>query len=136
MPFLTGVYETVLYHTSPSEAHAFYCGILGLRQVAETGGLSCAFRLPDGGMLLIFNPEESIKPNRGVPSHGAGGPGHIAFRVPTGGLEAWREHLSSHGVRIEQEITWKTGAKSLYVRDAEGPGANSVELVDGEIWMR
>lgn len=131
---LQAVYETVLYHPDHAGAKAFYGGVLSLRQVSETTSLSCAFRLPDGGMLLIFDPAASIKAGRGVPSHGATGPGHVALRVPTGGLDEWRDHLVASGVAVEQEITWKTGARSIYVRDGAGPGANSVELVEGEIW--
>ncbi len=136
MPRLTGVYETVLYHPDHAAAKAFYGGTLGLRQVSESASLSCAFRMPDGGMLLIFDPAESIRAGRGVPSHGATGPGHVALRVPTGELDAWREHLRKTGVAVEQEIAWASGARSIYVRDGAGAAANSVELVEGEIWAR
>ncbi len=103
------------------------------------GVLLDAFRLPDGGVLLIFNPDESRKPGRAVPSHGPGdhpgafGSGHVAFRVRSGGHDAWLDHLARHAVCIEQEVTWDSGARSISIPD---PAGNSVELVEGEIWPR
>ena len=32
-------------------------------------------------------------PGRDVPSHGASGPGHGAFRIEPGTLPTWRDHL-------------------------------------------
>lgn len=122
-----GVYETVVYATDPEAAAAFYRDVLDLREV-EDG----AFRLADGAMLLLFDPERSSQPGRPVPSHGASGAGHVAFSVDT--LEGWRERLREAGVEIEQEREWaRGGAHSIYVRD---PAGNSVELVEGDLWPR
>jgi len=124
---ISRVYETVLYADDVTAAHDFYRDVLELRPV---GGdeLAAAFRLDAGGMLLIFAPEMSSRPGRGVPSHGATGAGHVAFSV--GGLDEWRERLRSSGVEIEREVEWD-GGRSLYVRD---PAGNSIELVEGDIW--
>lgn len=122
-----GVYETVVYATDLEAAAAFYRDVLELREV-EDG----AFRLADGAMLLLFEPERSSQPGRPVPSHGASGAGHVAFSVDT--LEGWRERLHDAGVEIEQEKEWaRGGAHSIYVRD---PAGNSVELVEGDLWPR
>lgn len=122
-----GVYETVVYATDLEAAAAFYRDVLELREV-EDG----AFRLADGAMLLLFEPERSSQPRRPVPSHGASGAGHVAFSVDT--LEGWRERLRDAGVEIEQEKEWaRGGAHSIYVRD---PAGNSVELVEGDLWPR
>lgn len=131
VPSLTRIYETVLYVDDLRAADAFYGGVLGLTQIRESADLLDGFRLPSGGVLLVFNARESIKPGRGIPSHGAAGPGHIAFSVGAGGLAAWRARLAAAGVAIEQEHEWKPGVRSVYVRD---PAGNSVELVEGEIW--
>lgn len=131
MEHLTGVYETVLYARNLAEAGRFYAGVLGLRAVRENVELLDAFRLPDGGVLLLFNPDESSKPGREVPSHGGVGSGHVAFRMENGAYSAWLNRLRGAAVAIEQEVTWPTGARSIYVRD---PAGNSVELVEGEIW--
>ena len=131
MPTLTGIYETILYVDDLRAADAFYGGVLGLKQIRESADLLDGFRLPTGGVLLIFLAAQSIKPGRGVPSHGAVGPGHLAFSVGPGELAAWKATLASAGVAIEHEHEWKPGVRSVYVRD---PAGNSVELVDGEIW--
>jgi catechol 2,3-dioxygenase-like lactoylglutathione lyase family enzyme len=66
-----------------------------------------------------------------VPSHGASGPGHVAFRVPKGELDRWRETLLERGVEIDRDVEWDGGRRSLYVRD---PAGNSVELTEDELW--
>jgi len=59
------------------------------------------------------------------------GPGHVAFAMGAGRLEASPVELRRRGVEIEREITWDEGGRSLYVRD---PAGNSVELIEGEAW--
>ena len=90
-----------------------------------------AFRLDDGGVLLIFDPSRASVPGRPAPSHGATGAGHLAFSVEDGTLDAWAETLREQGVEIELERPWQGGGRSLYVCD---PAGNSVELVEGELW--
>jgi catechol 2,3-dioxygenase-like lactoylglutathione lyase family enzyme len=128
---LTRVYETVLYANDIDAAERFYAGVLGLRRVGAPGERAAAYRLPDGGMLLLFDPGRSSVPGRDVPSHGARGPGHVAFAVPAGTLDAAAQELDRAGIALEREVTWPSGGRSLYVRD---PAGNSLELVDGEIW--
>jgi len=128
---ITGVYETVLYADDVEAMKAFYEDVLGLRLVDGPDELSAAFRLPDGGVLLVFHPGRSGQPSRAVPSHGAHGTGHVAFRIPPGTHDAWRHALLEHGVVVEREVEWPRGGRSLYVRD---PAGNSVELTADEIW--
>ena len=125
------VYETVLYTSDVPAAVRFYAEVLGLRLVDRPDELSAAFRLDDGGMLLLFDPERASAPGRFVPSHGSGGPGHVAFAVRPGELEAFAQALRSRSIEIEREIEWNQGGRSLYFRDVAG---NSVELVEGELW--
>jgi len=123
------VYETVVYATDLEAARAFYRDALGLREVEEG-----VFRLDGDGVLLLFDPSESSRPGRVVPSHGPTGATHLAFAVGEAELEAWRERLAAHGVELEQDQDWQRGgARSLYVRD---PAGNSVELVEGDLWPR
>ena len=128
---IRGVYETVLYAADVAAAATFYRDVVGLRLIEPPDDLSAAFRLPEGGVMLLFDPERSAAPGRPVPSHGATGDGHIAFAVEAGGLAAFMRALREAGVPIEREIQWELGGRSLYVRD---PAGNSVELVEGEIW--
>jgi catechol 2,3-dioxygenase-like lactoylglutathione lyase family enzyme len=130
---ITGVYETVLYATDVPGTAAFYAEVLGLRLVDGPDELAAAFRLDDGGVLLIFEPSRASRPGRPVPSHGATGGGHVAFSVGDGTLDSWAETLRERGIEIEHEHEWQRGGRSIYVRD---PAGNSVELVDGDLWPR
>jgi catechol 2,3-dioxygenase-like lactoylglutathione lyase family enzyme len=123
------LYETVLYATDVPAVARFYSDVLGLRLVDGPDELAAAFRLDDGGVLLVFNPERSALPGRPVPSHGATGAGHVAFSVPA--LAEWEGRFVRAGVEIEMDKKWPQGGRSLYVRD---PAGNSVELVEGDIW--
>jgi catechol 2,3-dioxygenase-like lactoylglutathione lyase family enzyme len=125
------VYETVLYAEDVRACAAFYEDVLGLRLIEPIDDLAAAFRLDDGGVLLIFDPERSAQPGRPVPSHGARGPGHVALSVGEGELDRLEADLRGRGVEIEREITWPPGGRSIYVRDAVG---NSVEIIEGEAW--
>ncbi|MCC6676885.1 MAG: VOC family protein [Phycisphaerales bacterium] len=131
MPRLTRIHETVLYGPDLDAMAAFYTGALGLRQVSRNADRGVVFRITADSVLIAFNPGETTKPHEVVPSHGATGPGHIAFTIPREDLDAWRDHLTGAGLAIEREVTWPTGARSLYVRD---PAGNSVELLAGEVW--
>jgi catechol 2,3-dioxygenase-like lactoylglutathione lyase family enzyme len=128
---ITGVYETVLYADDVAAAATFYADVLGLRLVDGPDELAAAFRLADGGVLLIFDPSRSSVPGRPAPSHGATGAGHVAFSVEEGALDGWSERLRECGVEIELERGWQRGGRSIYVRD---PAGNSVELVEGDLW--
>jgi catechol 2,3-dioxygenase-like lactoylglutathione lyase family enzyme len=123
-----GVYETVLYAGDVAGLVAFYSDAVGLQPIDPPDSHSAAFRLSDGGVLLIFDPKRSAAPGRFVPSHGTTGEGHVAFRVDE--LDELGDDLRRKGVDIEREIDWG-GGRSVYVRD---PAGNSVEFVEGEIW--
>lgn len=129
MAEIHGVYETVLYADDVQGMSDFYRDVVGLRAIEPPDELSAAFRLPDGNVLLIFDPLTSAAPGRFVPSHGATGPGHTAFRVD--GLDALSAVLKERGVEIEREIQWSESGRSVYFRD---PAGNSVEFVEGDIW--
>jgi catechol 2,3-dioxygenase-like lactoylglutathione lyase family enzyme len=125
------VYETVLYAEDVGATASFYADVLGLRLVEEPDELSAAFRLPDDGILLLFDPRLASRPGRRVPSHGTTGAGHVAFGVEPGSLDDWTARLETAGIEVEQTVDWDGRGRSLYLRD---PADNSVELVDGDIW--
>jgi catechol 2,3-dioxygenase-like lactoylglutathione lyase family enzyme len=126
---IRGVYETVLYADDVRSLVGFYEATVGLRQIEAPDDHSAAFRLEDGGVLLVFDPARTSAPGRFVPPHGTTGDGHVAFRVDD--LDAVTDGLGGNGVEVEREITWPSGGRSVYVRD---PAGNSVEFVEGEIW--
>ena len=130
-PRILGVYETVLYSSDVVATARFYASLPGLRLLEEPDDFSAALRLDDGGVLLVFDPLRSSAPDRPVPSHGATGSGHVAFRVEAGALDALADELRSLGLEIEREVTWNQGGRSVYVRD---PAGNSVEFVEGDAW--
>ena len=123
------LYETVLYAADVPATARWYADVLGLRLVDGPDELAAAFRLEDGGVLLVFDPERASKPGRPVPSHGTSGAGHVAFAVES--LAEWEERFRGLGVEVELDKEWQQGGRSLYVRD---PAGNSVELVAGDIW--
>ena len=82
-------------------------------------------------MLLLFNPDESGHAASHLPQHGAHGPGHIAFAVPAGELDAWQTRLAQFDVAIERLLHWPRGGRSIYFRD---PAGNSLELATTAVW--
>lgn len=123
------IFETVLYAEDLAAAERFYHEALGL-EVIGRNNLRVIFRC-GGGVLLVFDPGKSAAPDRGVPSHGTTGVGHIAFAAKPGDLDTWREQLRQAGVPIEREVDWDAGGISIYFRD---PAGNVVELAPPTIW--
>lgn len=126
---LRRVLETVLYVDDLEQAAQFYGGILGLERVSSKAGVFVFFRL-ERQMLLLFDPE-GAEQARGVPAHGARGPGHVCFAVAMSELEPWAAALEAAGVAIEQWQEWPGGGRSFYFRD---PAGNSLELATPRIW--
>jgi catechol 2,3-dioxygenase-like lactoylglutathione lyase family enzyme len=124
------VVETAIYADDLGTAEAFYTTVLGLPVIRREPGRSVFFRVGSASVLLVFNPETTIRGGL-LPAHGTRGPGHFALGIPAGALDAWREHLGACGVAVEKEVTWPLGGRSLYFRD---PAGNSVELVTPGVW--
>jgi catechol 2,3-dioxygenase-like lactoylglutathione lyase family enzyme len=129
MPRLTRIFETVLYADDLEAAQLFYNGVLGM-DVVQRSDLFVTFRCGEG-VLLVFDPDKSSQDGRSVPTHGARGPGYIAFAVREADLDWWREHLQKHGIEIEDKVEWEVGGVSIYFRD---PANNSVELAPPTLW--
>ncbi|MDW5315111.1 VOC family protein [Rhizobium sp. PL01] len=122
-----GILETALYVDDLDKAEAFYGSVLGLEKISRAGNRHIFFRCGPG-VLLIFNPAETIKPP--LP-HGTTGAGHMCFQVTAGDLDAWQAKLSASGIAIESEVLWPSGARSLYFRD---PAGNSLECAEASLW--
>jgi catechol 2,3-dioxygenase-like lactoylglutathione lyase family enzyme len=123
------ILETVLYVDDLDVAAHFYREVLGLEQVSRQPGVFVFFRLREQ-MLLLFDPV-GAETGRGVPAHGARGPGHLCFAVPEAELEPSAAALERAGVAIELWQDWPNGARSCYFRD---PAGNSLELASPRLW--
>ena len=123
------VLETSLYADDLDAAEQFYGEVLGLEVVLRTEGNHVSFRCGTG-VVHVFNPVSS-RARKSLPAHGADGPIHVAFGVPTDQLAAWRRHFNRHDVAVEHTKQWDEGQRSIYVRD---PAGNSVELVSNTLW--
>lgn len=129
MRSIARVLETILYVDDLSAAEAFYRDVLGLELYSHKDDLFTFFKCGEG-MLLLFEPNAAAK-GRSVPAHGAHGRGHACFAMAEAELNHWKDHLTAHGIEIEQDVTWPNGAKSFYFRD---PAGNSLELATPRIW--
>ena len=129
-----GVLETVLYAEDLGAARYFYETILGLECFARHEGRDSFFYCGDQ-VLLIFNPRQTEIPRGALagvpPSHGAHGPGHVCFKASAAEITGWRSHFEALGIAIDADFEWKSGGRSLYVRD---PSGNSVEFAEPRIW--
>jgi catechol 2,3-dioxygenase-like lactoylglutathione lyase family enzyme len=124
------VLESCLYVDDLRAAEGFYSNVLGLELHSRVEGRHVFFHCGNG-MLLLFNPDKTRERTGVVPTHGAYGPGHVAFAIAEAEIPAWRELLRQHGIEIETEVSWPSGGHSLYFRDPDG---NSVELATPQVW--
>ncbi len=131
---LSQVLESSLYVGDLDAAEVFYSEVLGLTLHSKLEARHVFFRC-GSQMVLLFNPEATANPDltpRGLGSHGAHGPGHLAFGVGEGEIDRWRSRLRDHGVEVEQEVDWGgTRGRSLYFRDPDG---NSLEFATAALW--
>ena len=128
------ILEAILYGEDLPAMEAFYSSLLDAQPFVKEEGRHLFYRL-DRTMLLIFDPEESEKEHSDdtlpIPTHGARGPGHLAFAVSRVEQSALRQKLIAAGIPIEEEIEWPHGAHSIYIRD---PAGNSVEFATPSLW--
>lgn len=128
-----GILETVLYAPDLDAAKAFYRDVLGLEPFTEVPGRHLFYKCGQQ-VFLIFNPEatrEASTVGIPVPTHGAGGEGHLCFRASADEIEQWRHVLANQGVEIEMDFEWPQGGRSIYFRD---PAGNSLEFAEARIW--
>lgn len=128
------VLETSLYVDDLENAVAFYENVLGLRKIDDgyfAGNRGAALQVGSGASVLLLFRAEITRRGGELPTHGAIGPGHAAFRVEPEELVSWRRKLQEHGVAIEKEFAFGDHPASIYFRD---PAGNSLELAVSSIW--
>ncbi len=130
MPKISHVLETCIYGSDLAAMERFYTDVLELEKMSDEYPRHVFFKVGPQSVLLVFNPEETIKDTE-IPQHGAQGPCHVAFAVDPADLDAWRSQLDRRDVAVEKTIRWPNGAESVYFRD---PAGNSVEIVTSDIW--
>lgn len=133
-PRVTGLLETCLYVADLGVARQFYETVLGLGSMMGDYRF-LAFDLGAGSVLLLFIAGDTTEPvelpGGVIPPHDGRGPTHIAFAVPAGSLDDWRQRLAENGVAVESEVSWPNGGHSLYFRD---PDRHLVELATPGVW--
>jgi len=131
---IDGILETALYAEDLDAAETFYGGVLGLEKILRAGNRHVFFRCGQG-ILLIFNPAETVKPSSPdalpVPPHGTTGPGHLCFLMGAEAIDRMTEKLNKAGIVIESDFCWPNGARSIYFRD---PAGNSLECAEPRLW--
>lgn len=131
---IKGILETALYADDLDAAEAFYGNILGLEKITRSGNRHVFYRV-GSGILLIFNPDETVHPAADgalpVPAHGATGAGHACFRLDGDDFAAMIDRLRLNGIEIESDFSWPNGARSIYFRD---PAGNSLECAEPRLW--
>ena len=123
------ILETSLYTDDLERAESFYTSVLGFELFAKEPGRHLSFKCGNQ-MLLIFDPNRTLNETEVAP-HGARGPGHVAFAVPLAELDQWADRLHLKGTRIEHDVSWPKGGRSLYFRD---PAGNCLELASPLVW--
>ncbi len=131
---IDGILETALYARDLDAAERFYRDVLGLEVITRVPNRHVFFRC-GAGVLLIFNPQETVKPPAAnalpVPPHGAAGAGHACFRLARENFAAVIARLEAAGIAIESDFEWPKGGRSIYFRD---PAGNSLECAEARIW--
>lgn len=127
------ILETALYVDDLDAAKAFYTQVLGFQFYSEEPGRHC-FLAGSDAMLLLFDANVTANEVDGmVPSHGALGPGHVAFQIEPDEIEAYEKLLKTHQIEIEKRVTFGNGITSIYFRD---PAGNSLEFATRALWGR
>jgi catechol 2,3-dioxygenase-like lactoylglutathione lyase family enzyme len=136
---VSGLLETALYVRDVSATIDFYTNVLGLK-IIQGVDLNhqppfAALRVPSGSVLLIFrigaNQEPLRLPGGSIPPHDGRGTLHLAFAIATEEMDRWRTRLTESGIKIESEMHWPNGARSIYFRD---PDQHLVELASSDLW--
>lgn len=124
---IRGIGEVGVYVKDLDRAEEWYTRILDLEVTLQGPNYRFLKPGPDRHLrqrVILFDPERTENQSS-PPPHGARGPTHFALGALRSDLPLFRKRLQEEGVDIEEEITWPSGAESIYFRD---PAGNSVEI--------
>ena len=127
---ISGIHHITAIASSASENLAFYEEVLGLRLVKKTVNFDdpYTYHLYYGddagspGTIISFFPWENLP--RGKP--GAGMVKAIAFSIPMGSVDYWRERLNLQGVETKKGERF--GESLIQFEDPHGLGLELVEM--------
>src|SRR5579859_537469 len=111
-------------------AIAFYCNLLGFREVMHPAPSFAMLRL--GDLRLVLSAPGGgpgggqAMPDGSVPAPG----GWNRFQLQVDDIEVAVQRLSAHGVRFRNELVAGVGGKQILVED---PAGNPVELFEPTI---
>lgn len=129
-----GILETALYVADVDRSAAFYRRLFGFPTLLESDRL-VALAIDGRDVLLLFPVGATSQPlptaGGVIPPHGGSGWLHLALAIAADDWDGWKRRLAAEAVPVESEVTWPTGARSLYFRDPDG---HSVELATPGLW--
>ena len=135
---VAGLLETALYLDDVGRGVRFYQDLFAfplLSGDAQPEASFAALQVPGKAVLLLFRKGANVQPfetgGGTIPSHGGEGRLHLAFTISAESYESWKTNLTGRNIRIESEVRWPRGGRSLYFRDPEG---NLVELATPGVW--
>lgn len=130
--------ETALYLDDVGKGARFYQDLFGFPLLSggtQHDAIFAALEVPGQAVLLFFKKganAQAIDTGGGIiPPHGGEGRLHLAFAISTDSYESWRTKLAARNIKIESEVRWPKGGRSLYFRDPEG---HLVELATPGLW--
>ena len=127
------IIETVLYCDDVQEMLNFYQKFFGF-EIMQKSLPRGVFLKCGESILAIFNRSMTRDGNQIAPSHSATGIQHMAFEIPDGEYEEWKNILIQKGLNIVQEITWESrnnNSKSFYFQD---PAGHNIEIAEKKLW--
>ncbi|MBT3343838.1 MAG: glyoxalase [Gemmatimonadetes bacterium] len=123
-----GVTETALYVDDLARSATFYESALGFKVASQHGERLWALDVTEHQVLLLFKKgasvQDTVTPTGVIPATDGDGSLHVAFGIPAGELDTWRQRLTESGVEIIDK-SWPEGGESLYFRD---PDSHVIEL--------
>jgi glyoxalase family protein len=141
MTALTGIHHVTAIAADAQRNVDFYSGILGLRLVKKTVNfddpgsyhLYYGDRVGTPGTLVTF----FIWPGATNGQRGAGEPVALAFAIPQGSIEWWKQRLSRAGFQA-LEAGSRLGSGVIEINDPDGMKIELIESTkarDSEFWL-